>query len=91
MNKFLLFGTIIFMLLIITYFVDVTYLYETTTDLGGTFEKPSSFGLINVWKMAKTFFKILTFQITGMPFIINVFIYTLSSIVLYMILDFARS
>ena len=91
MNKYMTLAVIIMILLFATYMVDVTDVYTTTSTVGTVLSAPENTDVVTIFSMASTFFSILTFQIDGLPAIINIlFFYPLSGAVLYMIIDVVK-
>ena len=91
MNKYLLFGMLVFLLVLATYMVDVTDTYSVTQNINTTLDVGEDATIVSVFSMLSTFIKILTFQIEGFPAILNLlFFYPISAIVLYMTADIIK-
>lgn len=91
MNKYLLFGVLIFLLVLATYMVDVTDTYSVSQDINANLPTGEDANIVGLVSMLSTFFKIITFKIEGFPPILNlIFFYPISAIVLYMTADIIK-
>lgn len=96
MNKFLLFGTLVFILIMITFVVDSYAIVDVDVIRGitdGTVYHPTGHGVSDVWSMTNTFRSILFFEIDGdiLPdiFVLGV-VYPIVGIILYMVIDVVK-
>lgn len=88
MSKYLLLSILVLLLIFTTYIVDVSEGYSTTSEINETLDEPDSYNRVTVWSMAKTFLRILSFQVVGFPPILNLLLfYPITIIVGYMLID----
>lgn len=91
MNKYLLFGIMLFLLLLITYIVDVTQVYTISGGLENELIGAESIDEVSVSSMVQTFFGLMFFRIEGFPAILNILIfYPIAGIFLFMGIDIAK-
>lgn len=88
MNKYMLLGILVFILVFITYIVDISTAYTITGGANSAIDTPTGFTDVDIWSMVQTFFGLLTFQISEIPAIINLFVfYPITVITAFMIID----
>jgi hypothetical protein len=96
MNKYVLFMTLVFFLVIMTLVAGA--IDETASSnifLDSINANPEAPGLLKIlgtiWSYLSIFFRMLTFQISGIPAIINILaFYPITAGVIYMLVDIIR-
>ena len=91
MNKYTLFGVLLFFLIIVTYIVDVTQTYTVTGGITERFASADEVSITSVGSMVKTFFNLMFFQVEGLPVIINLIIFhPIAGVFFFMGLDIIK-
>jgi len=96
MNKYVLFMTLVFFLVIMTLVagaIDETASTNVFVDnINSNPQAPSLLKILGtIWSFLTIFFRMLSFQISGIPVIINILaFYPLTAGVIYMIIDIIR-
>ena len=75
MNKYVLFGVILFFLLFATFLVDITSVYTVENGISLGFSQFSDNGISGLTEYVQTYFAILTFNIDGLPVILSILIF----------------
>lgn len=89
-NKYLLLMIMFLFLILITLVAD-SVLLTTSEDLLNGIVVDEGNNTSSIFRMLDTFFKIITFQIPEVPFILNVLVfYPLSLGIVYMIIDILK-
>ena len=91
MNKYMLFGLIIFYMIIVTYIVDITQVYTVTNGITDDLTGITEFNTVTVGSMIKMFFNLALFKVEGLPQILNfILFYPASAILVFMGIDIAK-
>lgn len=90
MNKYVLFMVMTLFLIFITIVADSISI-TTTTDLLDNIPSDGDATVGSLFRFMETFFKILTFQLSGIPIFFNIFVFLpLTFGVIYMLLDIIK-
>ena len=98
MNKFMLFGVLIFVLIMITFVVNQYAPIIEGLEMANGIDtqviyQPAGYNVSNVWSMGVTFRKMLLFEISGevLPsiFVLGV-VYPILGILIYMVIDVVK-
>ena len=88
MNKYITLGLLVFILVFVTFVVDLSTAYTISGEANSAVATPTGFEEVDVWSMLQTFLGLLTFQIAELPVVINLLVfYPITIIVAYMIID----
>jgi|SRR6056297_1557225 len=91
MNKYITFGFIMMFIVFVTYIVDMTAGYSTTSTASGIASQSGELTVSEAFGLLRTWWSIITFQIDGFPDIINLIVfYPLNAIAIFMGLDIAK-
>ena len=91
MNKYLTFGFIIMFIVLITYVVDITAVYQVSGNTDGFNVPTGEVRTIEAFGLLKTWWQLATFKIDGLPVILNLIIfYPLNVVALFMGLDIVK-
>ena len=90
MNKYVLFMVMVLFLLFMTFVADSLAL-TTSVNIGDNIPTGADDSIAGVFRLMGTFFKILTFQLNGIPVVFNIFVfYPLTFGVIYMLIDIIK-
>jgi len=89
-NKYVLFMVMTLFLIFITFIAD-SISVSSTTDLLDNIPSDGDASVGAIFRLMGTFFKILTFQLTGIPIVFNIFVFIpLTFGVIFMLIDIIK-
>lgn len=90
MNKYGFFGLLVLFLVIMTYTAS-SIEATATVDLASDIPTSSNDSISGIFKMMGVFFRMLTFQIDGIPVLFGLFVFLpVTFIVIYMLVDIIK-
>lgn len=90
MNKYSIFMIMVLFLLFMTFVAD-SVAASTTVNIGENLPTGSDDSVSGIFRLLGTFFKILTFQLNGIPAVFNIFVFLpLTFGVVYMLIDIIK-
>lgn len=94
MGKYKLFGFLLAFIIIVTLFVDSVMVYDASLALSASapdsLNTPEDFGAVNIFSALGTWWDILTFNIEGVPTMLNLIFVPINGIALYMGVDIIK-
>jgi hypothetical protein len=89
-NKYVLFMVMTLFLIFMTFIAD-SISVSSTTDLLDNIPSDGDDSVGSIFRLMGTFFKILTFQLTGIPVVFNIFVFIpLTFGVIFMLIDIIK-